>query len=172
MIALLSIGGCSKTKTEMKQDDTLSLKKTAYTGNQLRIDGYYYAIYNNQIYSIYFLFENGVYADFHSSSGDLEYTDTFIKKNNVLGVVKRTKYSWGLFLVEGSDIKMEQWHPSNGGPLPAYVRAGKILNDSTFQMTELYRMQGGEKTDASTINEVFKFHEYSPKPDSTNSFIP
>jgi hypothetical protein len=39
-------------------DDDLTLPKQDYTGNQLRIDGYFYSFSDND-YQIYFLYRNG-----------------------------------------------------------------------------------------------------------------
>jgi hypothetical protein len=38
-------------------------------------------------------------------------------------------------------------------------------------ITETYRMKNGTKTEISTENNIFNFRKFSPKPDSTNSFI-
>ena len=82
------------------------------------------------------------------------------------------KISWSVFQFDGNNIQFERWYPSSGGPFPAYVRSGEILNDTTFIITEIYRMKDGVKTDVEESNEVYQFQAFSPKPDSTNRFIP
>lgn len=55
--------------------------------------------------------------------------------------------------------------------LEAYVRAGKILNDTTFHITESYRMVDGVKTNIKQRDEMYYFREFDLKPDSLNNFI-
>ena len=173
ILTFFSLESCSKKEAGKMPDDILSLKKTSYMGKQLKLDGYYYVTYNGEINGIYFLFNNGVFSYFGASGGDFVKADGLIRDPNSKQTVKNNKDFWGLFLVDGNNIKMEQWHPINAGePLRAYVRSGTVLNDTTFQMTEVYRMQNGQKTEISKINEIYKIHTYSPKPDSTNNFIP
>lgn len=168
-----SLCGCSKSEDENKSnpDDLLSITKTKYTGTQLRIDGYYYTLFNGEVQNIHFFNNNGVMSNFGACGGDISKASSHIKDPNVLATVKSNKYFLGVFIVNGADIKMEQWHPSSGGPLPAYVRAGKNLNDTTFQITEVCRMQNGQKSEAMVISELYHFKNYSPKPDSTNVFV-
>jgi hypothetical protein len=52
------------------------------------------------------------------------------------------------------------------------VRAGQILNDTTFVIAESYRMNEGKKTEVKERNETYHFKQFNPKPDSTNRFIP
>jgi hypothetical protein len=82
-----------------------------------------------------------------------------------------SKFNWGVFQVNGANIKFERWYPSSGGPLKAYISSGEILNDTTFLITESYRMQKGNKTELKDRNETYYFREFSPKSDSTNKFI-
>lgn len=169
-VLILFLSACVKPNDPSK-DDKLSLGKRPYTGNQLKVNGFYYYIFENKIYDIHLFYKNGVVADYGSGLNSMDFNKVAEYLGKANETVQRTKYSWGLFLVEGNDIKMEQWHPSSGGPFPAYVRAGKIINDTTFHILESYRMKEGQKTDVTALNEVYYFHEFSPKPDSTNNYI-
>jgi hypothetical protein len=60
---------------------------------------------------------------------------------------------------------------SSGGQRLVYTNIGVILNDTTFQLTESYRLKKGEKTEYQILDEIYHFRQYSPKPDSTNDFI-
>jgi hypothetical protein len=83
-----------------------------------------------------------------------------------------SKYNYGRFLIENDNIKFERWYPGSP-PLPAYIRSGTILNDTTFVITEIYRMKNGNKTEVETgRNEIYHFKQFSPKPDSTNRYVP
>lgn len=91
--------------------------------------------------------------------------------------IKENKRSWGLFNIEGNTFKFEQYYPSSGSftggtGLRAFIRQGTILNDTIFHITESYRMVDGVKTEHNTKNEMYYFKEFSPKPDSTNCYVP
>jgi hypothetical protein len=49
-----------------------------------------------------------------------------------------------------------------------YVKEGFILNDTTLQITRMYRVDG---SDEHILNYTYHFRQFSPKPDSTNNFI-
>ena len=174
MISLFSLFGCSKVEDIQKNDDILSISKTSYTGSQLRVDGYYYTLINGEINTIHVLYNNGILQHFGVSECGMDFSkaELYFTKVNVKDVIKKNKYFWGVFLIDNNDIKLEEWQSSTGGSMPAYVSAGEILNDTTFNLTEMYRMKNGQKTEFASINEVYHFKQYSPKPDSTNSYIP
>ncbi len=156
---LFNLLNCGKEK-----DDKLNLVQQDFNGDQLRLDGYYYTEKENFegiIYSRYTFYKNGI-VRYLGSINDLELLN-FVNGNS--------KTVWGIFNIENNNIQFERWYPSSGGPLEAYVRAGKILNDSTFHITETYRLLNGEKTEYRLKNEIYHFKQFSPKPDSTNSYI-
>ncbi len=153
-------------------DDKLSLTKTEYTGQQLKIDGYYYTInkFSNKA-SVYVFFNNGVLLN-AGDGYDLtvpNYIENSLSSTSFINKLKGIKFSWGLFNVEGNNISLERWYSSTGGPLKTYIDFGTIINDSTFQITNSMRSDGTEKR---SENIIFKFKKFSPKPDSTNSFTP
>lgn len=168
-ILINTMNACSKIWT----DDNLSLPKMVYDGKELRVDGYYYFDYENieSYRTIYFLFANGVilYGSTFPLS-ELQKQENAYTEPGWQFPNQRPKYYWGLFEIEGDNIRFERWYPSEP-PLKAYVRAGKILDDTTFVITESYRMQGGRKTEIREENQVYHFKPFSPKPDSTNVFI-
>ncbi len=150
---------CSKEK-----DDKLNLVQQDFNGNQLRLDGYYFTEKENFegiIYSRYTLYQNGIIR-FLGGPNTLD---------NIIFSSANSKTVWGIFNIENNIIQFERWYPSSGGPLEAYVRAGKILNDTTFHITETYRLLNGEKTQYRLKDEIYHFKQFSPKPDSTNNFI-
>jgi len=163
----LSINSCKK---DNKKDDILSIQRVPYTGKELRIDGYYYKTWEDYIYPMFF-YQNGIILNGGGFPKN-ELVDREIEyKNGVFYIhVKEIKYSWGVFKIEGNKIFFERWYPSEP-PYKAFVNAGDILNDTTFNITESYRMQNGEKSKVQTENTIYHFKQLTPKPDSTNSFI-
>lgn len=171
LILLMSIITISTTCEKMTQDDNLSLNKSVYTGNELRIDGYYYFITENNLHFTYFFYENGI--TIHGggnapNTSPIEFIESQFKSENYLKALKDHKTAWGIFQFNGNKIEFERWYPSSGGPLPSYIRSGEILNDTTFIITKSIRPKTGEEKE---LNEIYRFKRFSPKPDSTNSFI-
>ena len=171
LIIISMVSNCKKDNP--LKDDELSIKKMDYTGNQLKIEGYYYYEYKDvQNYiDVYFLFRNGIilYGSTFKKS-ELSTKETEYQTAEWQSIVKKSKYRWGVFNIENNVIKFERWYPSDP-PLKAYVRAGEILNDTTFMITESYRMYDGKKTEVHSKNEIYHFKQFSHKPDSTNNFV-
>jgi len=154
-------------------EDKLTLTKQVYSGCQLRIDGYYYYSADNKLYDTYFLYRDGLIINGGGSSSltpfesfEKEFSSSYTNE-----YLSNSKYAWGLFNIQGDSILIERWYPSSGGPLPVYMRMGKVLNDTTFVITESYRMKKGKKTEVDSESETYHFRQFSPKPDSTNIFI-
>ena len=155
------------------KDDKLTLERMSYTGNKLRLDGYYYNINNhtNTISSSYFFYNNGIVL----YGGGWPYEDMFegLESNFISESwnesIKGKKQKWDIFQIEGYKISFERYYPSSGDGLPAGIRSGEILNDSTFIINKFYRPKTGEERELSI--EVYHFRQFSPKPDSTNIFI-
>ena len=80
-----------------------------------------------------------------------------------------SKTGWGVFKVNSDEIEIETWTSSNGGALKTVVERGAIIDEETFVITSFHNNYN-EKT--SVRNDTFHFKQFSPKPDSTNRFIP
>lgn len=167
LIGIFSLGNsCEK----IERDDKFALTKQAYFGYQLKINGYYYQKAEGKYYTIYFFYEDGILL---YGGGNFNYQELIDKEKDYnnetwLRAVKKYKDFWGVYYIESNSIAFERWYPSSGGPYPAYIRSGEILNDTTFVITKSIRSNGKEE---QQLNEVYHFKEFSPKPDSTNNFI-
>ena len=150
-------------------DDELSLPLIPYTGNELRIDGYYYQIGDDGkgFYDVYFFYKNGIILNLGGGQNSLYELDEYVERCKQNKYVYSSKIGWGIFVIEGNNIKFERWYPKEK-PYYAYVREGIILNDTTFHITKSYRSNG---TNYSPEDEIYYFRKFSPKPDSTNNFI-
>jgi len=168
MCLMFSLSTCKK---DNKMDDALSLKIAPYTGSELRTDGYYYNEYIPSYLTVYFFYIDGTVL-YGSSfpTNELNMQEVKYSNGDHYYYAKNLKYYWGIFKVEGNELLFERWYPTQP-PLKAYIRSGIIHNDTTFKITEYYRMQGGQKTNIESRNEVYHFKAFSPKPDSTNSFV-
>ena len=152
-------------------DDKLSLTKTEYTGQQLKIDGYYYTInkFSNKA-SVYVFFNNGVLLNVGggfdlTKSNDIE---NALSSFAFISKLKQDKTAWGLFIVKSDIIEFEHWYHSGGSQKIVYLKSGIIINDTSFQITSSKRTDGSE---LRAKNEIYYFKEFSPKPDSTNAFV-
>ena len=155
--------GCGKLK-----DDELSIQRRNYIGNELRTDGYFY-YYNQQHYVerivVYLLYRNGI---IRTCGSPVSFQD-FENKIDVYSNGSSTKNEWGVFVVENDNIKYEKWYGARFlESYITYIYAGKILNDTTFHITESY-YSGTKET--KQINEVWHFKQSANKPDSTNVYI-
>lgn len=161
ILLLLSFLSCEKFK---ESDDVLTLQRQNYFGSDLLINGIYFTVKENfegSYYQRYALYRNGIIRDLGAA---IEIDSPDILTGN-------SKVDWGVFQIHSNVIKFEKWYPSSGGPLKAYIRAGNILNDTTFVITESYRMHKGKKTEEKVRNETYHFRQFSPKPDSTNVYV-
>jgi len=154
---------CSK----MFPDDNLTLQRIDYNGNELRLNGYYYCYFENtDITVIHFLFRNGI---IRNAGGYSRFFENNREQEMLSYYNKSTKTDWGVFVVDGNKIQLEQWiEAPSGVRLTVNRRSGYIENDSTIHLTESYNFATKE---TRQINELWNFREFSPKPDSTNVFI-
>lgn len=81
------------------------------------------------------------------------------------------KSNWGIFVVESSYFAYEKWYCSDG-ICYAYIKEGEIKNETTIHITKSYRIKNDIITEEKERDETYHFKQFSPKPDSTNSFIP
>jgi hypothetical protein len=140
--------------------------------NQLKLNGFYYTSINPKTKAVqkFFLYENGVVLNMKAfDSVDLLDLEKQIQGFNKYHTKQKNNYlSWGVFELKSNKISLTKWYPSSGGPLLVYVKRGEILNDSTF-VIKWYETTKGKKI--KDLNDVYHFHKYSPKPDSTNNLI-
>jgi hypothetical protein len=173
LISLISLVASCCSKLFPSQDDYLTIQKTPYTSDAIRIDGFYYQKWDNgtKYSNIVFLYNNGVIFQ-GNGAGDMSELVEYVNSTFLYHDMKKDKKAfWGLFLVKSNKIVYERWEGSQLGYL-VYREEGEILNDTTFIMTEVSRMNQGEKTETEQIERTYYFHQFSPKPDSTNNVIP
>ena len=166
--AILFMGGCGK----WYKDEELVLEKQPYTGNALRLDGYYYnRLEDGRIWNTFFYYRDGTMLcgiGSEYTDDDLEKYDIWFTDNEFLDFLKKDKYSWCLYQIHDDSICFEKWMLSDGG-FPVNRFSGIILNDTTFVITKVENPHSGN---VYQHNDLYHFHAFSPKPDSTNIFIP
>jgi len=147
----------------------VELTKADYTGNQLKLGGYYAGPRNGEGLDYFFFYRNGVllYAGGYSDPMDVGIIEDVFRSDEFDESKKKVKYVWGVFNIAGNVIEFEKWEPGGGKALKTVGWSGDILNDSTFLVTSFI----GTKGDAFVVNDTFNLRPFSPKPDSTNMFI-
>jgi len=159
---MIILVNCSDTFT----DETFSFKRTAYTGNQLKIDGYYYYDYNtdsgNERRTITFFYRDGTsFFGGNIERSNLMQWEEKYANGSYYNEYKHIKQNWAIFKIEGNKIRIENWGYAELA-LPVTVSEGSILNDTTYKKI---------KINNSNANRTYHYKQFSPKPDSTNVFI-
>ena len=165
---LLFMGGCGK----WYKDGELVLEKQPYTGNALRLDGYYYnRLKDGRIWNTYFYYRDGTMLFGIGTEGldnDLDKYYAWFASEEFSDFLKKDKYRWGLFQIHDDSIFFERWVIDDGGyPVGRFV--GNIINDTTFFISTIEYPDDNEEYQQ---NHLFHFRAFSPKPDSTNIFVP
>ena len=165
LVLLLAILALFSSCDKLFEDDKLSLTREPYTGNELRMDGYYYETTGTRVLVFY---RNGTVNDFGGIN--LNEMDQF-EESMFTNQLRNLKSSWGVFQIKNDDILYERWIHSPPPSINTYFFRGKILNDTTYVINEMYRIKNGKKYDVSVRNDTYKFKKLDQKPDSTNQYI-
>ena len=153
------------------RDEKLSMKRTNYTGSELRTDGYYikYDTISGEVWAAtQFLYRNGVSCNgyrFSLSESELSEFEEKYADGSYYDKYSGNKLLWGIFQIEGNTIVFEGWAHDHDGKYATFKQYGTILNDTTFH---IYKDVFKEE---KALDNTFHFKQFSPKPDSTNSFI-
>lgn len=171
LLALLPLFFLTDCKKWFK-DEEFTLIRQSFSGTELRVDGYYYYDKDGVIFCSYFFYRNGVMVDggasVSGSSNPIAFLDSTFRKSYFAENIKKDKTCWGVFDIHNDSIVFERWINKQGG-FPVLRFSGNIINDTTFRITRSEYPHHGEMYER---NDVFHFHAFSPKPDSTNVFIP
>jgi len=163
-MGILLLTGCD---TKLRY---LTMTKTPYFGDELRIDGYYYSTpdpYDGQI-GIAIFYRDGFFM--HpwgkpTHQDTLGYIENEILLNNAyIAKLKSDPDHIGVFQIMDPDIQFEIWQFRN----ETVSRFGKIVNDTTFIINKGVSNRTGK---AFSENLTYRFQQFSQKPDSTNNFV-
>ena len=143
------------------------MKHVDYEGHELRIDGYYYhqgkhVSGSNQTHVI-FLFKNGLMLNpYPDSTHDISEVEQILVRQ--YEHFKKYNNRWGIFVINGNRLEYEMYD-AEGGSVIRYV--GRIDNDTTFNLLQSVHHHFG----VLSVDKIFHFKKFSPKPDSIKSFI-
>jgi len=150
------------------KDEDLTMARMPYCGQEIRIDGYYYYLYNGRVLDTYFFYRNGVIISAHGASGSHPLDELDVEFHSDSFVHSLHKYDYGVFQIINDSIVWEVWELIQG-PKSVLRFSGKILSDTSFVINQMELPHSGQ---VYPRHEVSYFHEFFPKPDSTNIYIP
>jgi hypothetical protein len=167
-IAVLLAGSlisCTK-----KVDQVFSFERTDYTGSLLRTDGYYYyQDVQSGYYTLLFFYRNGIMLYGGAvQAPDIPAREQRFANGSWYNTVKGDLSYWGIFRVLGTTIELESRGSDGSTGLLVYRDTGLIENDTTYRITRQRRVNGDNDR---VVDKVYHFKPFSPKPDSTNTFI-
>jgi hypothetical protein len=144
------------------------MTKTPYSGDELRIDGYYYSniVYDHDNYrGLIVLYRDGFCINVLVNPGNQDYIENEILLNDTyINEMKNTPTNIGVFQIIYPNIHLETWEYRTD-PTSYF---GKIINDTTFIINKRVNNRT-EKTYSENL--TYRFKQFSPKPDSTNVWI-
>ncbi len=151
MIMFLILG-CFGTEIE-----PLTLERIENNSSLLKLEGYYFNIFGDmsENIEIFFLYQNGVFLDGASSEiSKLNQRELDFKSGAYANIAGERQSRWGVYKIENDQFVYEKWYAGNSCCITA-IKTGLIKSDSVLVI------DGRE----------FLFKPFSPKPDSTNTFI-
>lgn len=149
-------------KLNLCEDDNLSMPKTTFTGNQLRIDGIYHATFeNDSSFALLVFYANGLFLTSTETNTSLSAIEAQMIDGSFYEKKKNAKTNWGLYQVDNG-LTTEGWKKTPGC-YPALQLTGEIINDSTITIGNLMLKDN--------LSLTYHFKSFQPKPDSTNCFI-
>ncbi|MDP3463209.1 MAG: hypothetical protein Q8S18_10495 [Bacteroidales bacterium] len=166
IILIVTLAGC----TFFGGHDDLSIQKTNYNGNSLRINGYYYDEgfdYNN----ILIFYQNGVLLSLICDVSEIDKLKETVNTKSFFNPKTSFRFDWGLFRIVDDSIYYEEWAAYDGYK-PAFLHTGYILNDTTFVITSVSsHSKIFDKPKYTQTNTLYRFRQLHCKPDSTNKYI-
>lgn len=175
LIILLSITAFVGCK-DWFVDEDFTLEKRPYTGAEIKTNGYYYSyeskkgIYDNNGISVLVFYKDGISINFGTRGDNVEVENDVFKVNPLW--LKNNKSVWGIFNIDNDTIRIENLRGIGRVRGYMYTEIGVIKNDTTICIIREQSSTGEAGTVPYIMNQTYHFKQFSPKPDSTNVFIP
>ena len=149
----------------------LMMSRTPYVGDEIRIDGYYYSnLSSNDLVGLGVFYRDGVCLHFFfspESADTTEYIESEFLLNDEFIEDAKSRPNWiGVFNIIGESMDYETFETARNTNTRSYF--AEIINDTTFVLQkEVDNLTGNTFEE----NITYRFKKFSPKPDSTNTFI-
>jgi len=148
-------------------DSKLSLAIMDNQSSALQLDGIYLYKDSLDIVDMYFLYEDGTILSRGSVYKDKLEDKLASLETSTDDKYKSMKFLWGRYIINGDVIMFEKWAPTDK-PYEAFVKEGKILNDSTFIINKTYN---ASRKYYREIEQTYKFRKTKTKPDNNNKWV-
>lgn len=164
LILFVLLSSCCKNYCK---DDELQIVKKDYTGDALRMNGFYYSKNGALVRSFLVPYRNAncilsnYPVDIDRLVRDLD------NNSGLMSGIRKRKTSWGLIEIQNDTLKVDYWGIAKC-ERPLERGFFKILNDTTllnFKNTSMRDMKD------YFVSDTFYFQYLSSKPDSTNEYI-
>jgi len=159
------------------KDKEFSIKSLFYTGNELKINGYYYKNVDKGYSKVLVFFSNGVQFGGHGFYIPTIEIEDKLSDTNYISFLRDCRSCWGPFEINNNELRFE-FYDIFGNIWHTCIAHCKILNDSTFSVEKITFSKTAKKvnveregTSSFSLGE-WHFKQFSPKPDSTNNFLP
>jgi hypothetical protein len=152
------------------KDKEFSMEAIPYTGNELRIDGYYYKKTDSDTTRAHVLvfYANGIQFGGSSVESLIGIEDRF-RDPNYIKDLRDCLFCWGPYDIKDGVLRFEFY--SIFGNYWHIVRANcNLLNDTIFVIKQTNRIDGKNVSRGDFLGE-YRFKQFIPKPDSTNYII-
>ena len=153
------------------KDKEFSMKAIPYTGDELRIDGYYYKKAYDEMSRVLVFYANGVQFGGNGVMPSIEIEDR-LRDMEYTKNLRNNRASWGPYEINNTVLQFEFYRIFGGHNWYTCIAHCKILNDSTFNIEKVtFSKTGKEVDDVDTFLGEYHFKQFSPKPDSTNYIV-
>ena len=160
------------------KDKDFSMKVLPYTGNELKIDGYFYKKIDDEKSIFLVLYTNGVQFGGNGMITPTIEIEGKLRDTGYISYLRDCRPCWSPFEVNNNVLRFEFYDIFKGTNWHTCFAHCKILNDTTFTVEKITFSKTGKKVNveregsSSCMLGEFHFKQFSPKPDSTNNFIP
>jgi len=156
------------------KDKEFSMKAIPYTGDELKINGYYYKMDDTWSHVLIF-YANGVQFGGNSVIPNIEIEDR-LRNPEYTKNLHDCLSCWGPYQIKENVLQFE-FYDIFGHDWRTCIAHCKILNDTTFNIEKVTFSKTGKEVDVKKegVGESFlgeyRFKQFNPKPDSTNSVV-
>lgn len=175
LLVLIALVFEACVKDSICYDVPLNLSRHDTDSVQLKLNGFYYGnpfqtFEGDTKYNLVVLYTNGIFMSLGAASeGQLESQIELISAN-INAISSFSKSTYGVFQIHGTEILLEKWRPGQCGHYVDFYE-GHIVSDTVFTVNKLTTRTKNQVI-SEEIAHTYVFHAYSPKPDSSNTFIP
>ena len=174
IVFLFLLIGC---KDFFIKDKEFSMKAIPYTREELKINGYYYKNTDKGYSRVLIFYSNGVQFGGNGMSIPTIEIENKLRDPDYTKYFRDNQSCWGPFEINNNVLRFEFYDIFGHNWLTCIAHC-EILNNTTFNIKKVTYSKTGKEVDVNKYSTSYHslgewhFKQFSPKPDSTNNFIP